>query len=534
MVVSSSKQLRRRYATSKNYDNDANEKDKDVTDDPAVMTASEAKNLQRSNHDGPVKISYSVLVLAAAPLLGIAAICLYLELEDMSQAIWIGSIRAFIQLSLLGTILYPIFTWGQKHAYVVVVYSTLMIVLAAQEVDSRAQFAFEGQFWFILASLLVTISLVAAFTFKVVLHLQPWHTPRYVIPITGMLLGNSINGITLSINAIARAIVEESDEIELLMSFGATPFEALQRVLVLAISAGSSPVLTMLRVTGIISIPGMMTGQLLGGTSTVQASRYQLLILYLIAICTLGVILLQTINCALFVGIDRSTHMLAVERFKPKKSNNSKVGALLGLVTSLLAIFGMSNGSAVTPPVTNPNTSMNAPTGVIEIESVSSHRQESTALLEVRGISRTTQDRLLFANIALRVDQGDLVFIKGPSGAGKSQLMRIIASLTPADRTSSSFMALKGTDWGQHSSSRGHYIPRHIGDDKSVTCRKAKSKSLAHRQNLLTESLPFIHGSSNDKGASWMAANAHRPQMKCCQPLQICWRLGDCNQQTRS
>ncbi|CAB9530480.1 Cyclolysin secretion/processing ATP-binding protein CyaB [Seminavis robusta] len=339
----------------------------------------------------------------------------------------------------------------------------MMIVLAAQEVSSRAQYASPGQFQAILMSLLTTISLVAAFTFKVVLHLQPWHTPRYVIPVVGMLLGNSINGITLSINAISRAFVEESAELELMLAFGATPFEALQRLLAEAILAGATPVLTMLRVTGIISIPGMMTGQLLGGTTTVQAARYQLLILYLIAVCTVGVILLQTLYCALYVGVDTKTHMLVAERFVPKKSNKDKLSAVLGLVTALLAILGFrgDDGLTDTTPASSIKEAMTTK-GTIEVQ-VLKGLQQSAPLLELGGIRRSIQQRVLFENITIDVHAGDLVFVKGVSGSGKSQLVRIVAGLTPADNevSGTSMMVLSGLGWDQHQHSMGRHTPAH-------------------------------------------------------------------------
>ncbi|CAB9504071.1 binding protein PotA [Seminavis robusta] len=492
--------LRRRYPSSK--------KDDDLLQsleepNPTMASPESSKILSHDDDgdhgDGPVDISYSSLMLATAPLLAVAVVCAYLELTDMSQSIVVGALRSLLQLSLLGTILYPIFTWGQKHAIVVIAYSTMMIVLAAQEVSSRAQYAFPGQFQAILMSLLATISLVAAFTFKVVLHLQPWHTPRYVIPVVGMLLGNSINGITLSINAISRAFVEESAELELMLAFGATPFEALQRLLAEAILAGATPVLTMLRVTGIISIPGMMTGQLLGGTTTVQAARYQLLILYLIAVCTVGVILLQTLYCALYVGVDTKTHMLVADRFVPKKSNKDKLSAVLGLVTALLAILGFrgDDGLTDTLPASSIKEAMTTK-GTIEVQ-VLKGLQQSTPLLELGGIRRSIQHRVLFENITIDVHAGDLVFVKGVSGSGKSQLVRIVAGLTPADNevSGTSMMVLSGLGWDQHQHSMGRHTPAH-GDVKSGMCLKARSKCPGRRVNSFIGSPRFDPGSNNE------------------------------------
>lgn len=91
--------------------------------------------------------------------------------------------------------------------------------------------------------------------------------PQYVIPIVGMLLGNCINGISLAMNAILTSLVESSREIELLLSFGANSYEATARLFREAVRTGAMPQLNSMAIIGIISIPGMMTGQILGGKS---------------------------------------------------------------------------------------------------------------------------------------------------------------------------------------------------------------------------------------------------------------------------
>ena len=115
-------------------------------------------------------------------------------------------------------------------------------------------------------------------------------------------------------NNLCSALVEQRREIELYLSFGATRSEAVSRLLREAVRSGAMPILNSMAVIGIISIPGMMTGQILGGSPVMQAARYQMLIMYLIAVSTFAAILMQ-VWVILGVGFD-SSHMLRSDIFE--------------------------------------------------------------------------------------------------------------------------------------------------------------------------------------------------------------------------
>ena len=104
----------------------------------------------------------------------------------------------------------------------------------------------------------------------------------------GMLLGNCINGVALSLDRALTSLTEQADEVDLLLAFGATCGEATRHPVRDAVRVGAVPTMNSLSVIGIVSIPGMMTGQILGG-----AASYQILIVYLIATCSLSMFLTQ-------------------------------------------------------------------------------------------------------------------------------------------------------------------------------------------------------------------------------------------------
>ncbi|MDD2554549.1 MAG: ABC transporter permease, partial [Desulfotomaculaceae bacterium] len=102
---------------------------------------------------------------------------------------------------------------------------------------------------------------------------EPWYSARIAIPIFGMILGNSMNGIALSLERLFSEVKSKISEIEALLSFGASPWESVRDCVKEALRAGMTPTINSLMVVGLVSLPGMMTGQILAGADPQQASR---------------------------------------------------------------------------------------------------------------------------------------------------------------------------------------------------------------------------------------------------------------------
>lgn len=475
------------------------------TDDDYLVSAER----HRSDDDIPnsssslVVISNSILILAVIPLIIVALISWKLGLLNLSQGILEGCLRTFVQLTWLATLLGPIFRYGSQYPALVVGYCIFLILLAAYEASSRTKYDFDGQFVLVLISLALNVGGVALGTFGILLRKGlsrscPWN-PRYVIPIVGMLLGNSIGAVALSLNAFTRSMVEQQAEIELYLSMGASPYEAVARLLVDSITAGATPVLQMMRVTGIISIPGMMTGQILGSSSTHLAARYQMLILYLIALCTLSVILCNAWLVTSTVGFDHA--ILRTDRFvvSRRKSVLATLVWGLGVLWNEPAMLGVppndnnasillrESGISIDTPSANKNDA--AKSFMPEMEpnnfEIRSLRQSSCTaneqnsatcsssippnedtldtLLYLRDMSKSfaadkndassrgKQEAHLFKDVDLNVTRGDLLLVSGSSGTGKSTLFKVIAGLVPTDTGTLELKSSNGQlmDW-QH------------------------------------------------------------------------------------
>lgn len=228
---------------------------------------------------GPVELSILDLMYAAVPLLCVAIISAKMQL-DLHSKIVIAMIRCAGQLSLLGWILVPIF--NANVWWVTLAYSTAMVVIASAEAASRPQYTYSGAFFTTCMILGLVGSSIISFALFWVIGVEPWYDPQYLIPLLGMLLGNSCSTVSVGLSSILNEFASHKDSIELLLSFGATRMEATRDVFHRSIQLAMTPLLNSMTVVGIVSIPGMMTGQILGGSDPSIAARYQIVIFFLI------------------------------------------------------------------------------------------------------------------------------------------------------------------------------------------------------------------------------------------------------------
>ena len=162
---------------------------------------------------------------------------------------------------------------------------------------------------------------VSAFTVSLivtgaVIGARPIWTPPVFIPILGMILGNSLNGISLSLNRFLTGCVEQRKLIETRLSLGATPNEAVQPLVQDAVRTGMIPIINAMAIVGIVSLPGMMTGQLLAGADPKDAVMYQIVVMYMLAASTS----FSAVIAVLMVRRRVFTHEMALRQDLEKES----------------------------------------------------------------------------------------------------------------------------------------------------------------------------------------------------------------------
>ncbi len=232
--------------------------------------------------NGYIALGYGDLVAASLLILANAGLSLALGL-GVHWRLLVSALRMVVQLSLMGLVLTSLFAvtsplWTGLAALA-------MIGFAGREAISRQEKKLGGAWGYGLGtgSMMVAAVLTTMFALATALRPDPWYDPRYAIPLLGMILGNTMSGIALGLNTLTSNLAARRAAVEARLMLGATRFEAVGPVVRQAMRTALTPIINMMAATGVVSIPGMMTGQILGGVAPLDAVKYQILILCLVA-----------------------------------------------------------------------------------------------------------------------------------------------------------------------------------------------------------------------------------------------------------
>lgn len=193
--------------------------------------------------------------------------------------------RMTIQLLMVGTYLEFIFT---LNSWVInLVWVIIMIAVTAFTVIDRAQLSRKLFLLPVFASVLISLSVVDLYLLGIVLKLDFIFDARYFIPITGMLIGNTLADMVVSLNNFYKGIRKQQTTYRFALANGASRTEALALFMREAIRVTMNRSIATIAVMGLVSLPGMMTGQILGGSSPSVAIKYQVLIMLTIFVSSL-------------------------------------------------------------------------------------------------------------------------------------------------------------------------------------------------------------------------------------------------------
>ncbi|WP_122666481.1 ABC transporter permease [Pseudomonas viridiflava] len=225
-------------------------------------------------------LSAADIAIAACLILINGALSLGLKLGLGRQLIW-ASIRTVVQLLAIGYILGWVFEFA--YWYVVLPLMCLMTLIAGVSAAGRGKRTYAGRRADSIVSVWGSSWLVTAIGLLLVIQIRPWYEPQYAIPILGMILGNTLTGVSLGIERMMQELSSGRSTVEMILALGGSRWEAAQMAARQAVRAGMTPTLNQMSVVGIVSLPGMMTGQVLAGQSPAEAVRYQIVIMFLIA-----------------------------------------------------------------------------------------------------------------------------------------------------------------------------------------------------------------------------------------------------------
>lgn len=201
----------------------------------------------------------------------------------IERRLMISALRTTVQLSLIGLVLTILFE--NATLIWVALIALLMLLLAGREVMARQERRFVGWWGYGVGTLSMFISAfsVTVLALLVLIQPTPWYLPQYAIPLLGMLLGNTMNGIALGLDRLTTSAWQQRQVIEARLMLGQSASTAISDIRRESMRVGLVPIVNAMAAAGVISLPGMMTGQILAGAPPLEAVKYQILIMFLIA-----------------------------------------------------------------------------------------------------------------------------------------------------------------------------------------------------------------------------------------------------------
>lgn len=232
-----------------------------------------------------IDLSVWQLSLGAALVVALA-ICTWYARLGVSKPLLVGAARTVIQLSLIGVVLEALFAVAALPW--IALMAMVMLLMAGREVSARQKHRMTGGWGFGIGTLSMFISAfsVTILTLLAIVQPTPWYEPQYAIPLLGMMLGNTMTGVALGLDRLTDGVWRQRAIIENRLMLGARWQDAVGDIRRDAMRAGLIPIINSMAAAGIVSLPGMMTGQILAGAPPSIAVKYQILIMFTITVGT--------------------------------------------------------------------------------------------------------------------------------------------------------------------------------------------------------------------------------------------------------
>ncbi|NTW48327.1 MAG: ABC transporter permease [Chlorobiales bacterium] len=223
-----------------------------------------------------IDISLTNLTLLYA-ILALPLWLIYRYSRGLIREALVSILRMTAQLLLLGVYLKYIFEWNTL--WINALWILVMLVVANVTTLKNAGLKKRYFFWPTQLALTISILAIMAFLLAVVVRPEPVYDARYLIPLTGMILGNSLRGNVQALERFYSEIRKNETEFMTYLMMGATLQEAVRPYARDAVASAISPIIATMATVGLVSLPGMMTGQILGGSFPLIAIKYQIAIM---------------------------------------------------------------------------------------------------------------------------------------------------------------------------------------------------------------------------------------------------------------
>ncbi|CAH9017908.1 ABC transporter permease [Candidatus Nitrosacidococcus sp. I8] len=225
--------------------------------------------------------SYFDLAIASILILLNGGLSFFLGLK-LERSLIIASFRMVLQLAIISLVLKKLFTLNSPVwiSFIIII----MMAFAGWEILVRQTHRLVGWRLYGLGagSILLATSLITLTFLATNIHPDPWYDPRYLLPLLGMVLGNTMTGISLGLHNLFSGLIKDKISIENQLALGATYWIAVLPIIRNALQSALMPTINAMAATGLVWFPGMMTGQILAGVYPTEAVKYQILIMFFI------------------------------------------------------------------------------------------------------------------------------------------------------------------------------------------------------------------------------------------------------------
>lgn len=230
----------------------------------------------------PVLLSPGDLAIAGSLVVFDAALSIVLRL-DLHRRLAVASARLVVQLVAVGYVLRLVFALANPAATLAI--AVIMMLVAAREVAARPERRLKGRGNLVVGATGVALAtgLTAVLALTTAIRPQPWFDPRYALPLTGIILGNVLNAGAIALDGVLSGMPQAQAAIEARLALGETFADATRPIVVAAIRRGMVPLINQMSAAGIVTLPGIMTGQILAGMDPLDAVKYQILLMFLLA-----------------------------------------------------------------------------------------------------------------------------------------------------------------------------------------------------------------------------------------------------------
>ncbi len=228
-----------------------------------------------SGHMKYISVEFWQVGCATGFVLLASVMSVYYKLK-LEQDLLVGAARSFVQLIAVGYLLKIVF--GLNAAWPVMLMYLGTTVFATQIISGRVKDRGIAYTLPVFVSMFLTSFLVTTIVSGAIIQARPWWEPQYFIPVGGMLAGNTMNSLSVCLDRYFSDLRLRRAEVEMRLCLGATSWEAGQDVFRAAMRAGMIPAINSMMGVGLVSLPGMMTGQIIAGADPSDAVRYQVII----------------------------------------------------------------------------------------------------------------------------------------------------------------------------------------------------------------------------------------------------------------